>query len=224
MTAPLFRSVAEHGLMVDFTARGDAAHRAVLALDAALSASPFPGLLETVPALVTLLVEFDPELQDHAGAEAAISRLLGAGLTRREPPREHLIPVCYDAPFAPDLAEVASQTGLSLEAVIAAHLGAECVLSMYGFAPGYGYLSGLPKQINLPRKPSAIRNVPAGSVVIAAGQCLITTLTMPTGWWIIGRSPAKILTGNPERPFLFEVGDRIRFCRISAEALSGVAE
>ena len=38
---------------------------------------------------------------------------------------------------------------------------------------------------------------------------------MPTGWWIIGRSPTKVLTGDPQRPFLFDVGDRVSFRRIT---------
>ena len=55
----------------------------------------------------------------------------------------------------------------------------------------------------------------AGSVLIAAGQCLVSTLVMPTGWWIIGQSPTRVLTGDAVRPFLFDVGDRVQFRRIS---------
>jgi len=56
--------------------------------------------------------------------------------------------------------------------------------------------------------------VPGGSVLIAGPQCLVSTLTMPTGWWVIGRSPTRILTGDEDRPFLFDVGDRVSFRRI----------
>jgi inhibitor of KinA len=90
---------------------------------------------------------------------------------------------------------------------------------MYGFAPGYAYLSGLPAALHLPRKDRAKRAVPAGSVIIAGAQCLITTLTMPTGWWIIGQSPAQVLRDDPDRPFLFDVGDEVRFRRIGRAAL-----
>ena len=85
---------------------------------------------------------------------------------------------------------------------------------MYGFAPGYAYLAGVPQAIQLPRKSAPVRNVPAGSVLIAGPQCLITTLTMPTGWWIIGRSRTQILTKNPDQPFLFDVGDSVTFQRV----------
>ena len=99
--------------------------------------------------------------------------------------------------------------------MIAAHLAGEYRVFMYGFAPGYAYLAGVPEALRMPRKATAVRGIAAGSVVIAGPQCLVTTLTMPTGWWIIGRSPTSILTGDPAAPFLFDVGDRVRFRRAS---------
>ena len=127
----------------------------------------------------------------------------------------HQFTVCYDADLAPDLSVVAEMTGLSQEAVIAAHLAGRYEVFMYGFAPGYAYMPGVPPELHLARKPAAVRGVAAGSVLIAGPQCLVSTLTMPTGWWIIGRSPTRILTGDPARPFLFDVGDRVRFRRIT---------
>jgi inhibitor of KinA len=41
---------------------------------------------------------------------------------------------------------------------------------------------------------------------------------MPTGWWIIGRSPTRILRAEAEHPFLFDVGDGVRFRRIDRAA------
>src|SRR5690606_14886683 len=96
----------------------------------------------------------------------------------------------------------------------AAHLAGQYEVFMYGFAPGYAYLAGVPEAIRMPRKPTALRGVAAGSVLIAGPQCLVSTITMPTGWWNIGRSPTRILTDDPERPFLFDIGDRVRFRRI----------
>jgi inhibitor of KinA len=125
------------------------------------------------------------------------------------------VQVCYDEDLAPDLAEVCRLTGLSPEAAINAHLSGAYHVALYGFAPGYAYLAGVPQSLHLPRKPAAIRGVAAGSVIIAGAQCLVTTLVMPTGWWIIGRSPTRILRDDPARPLLFDVGDKVRFRRIS---------
>ncbi len=214
---PRYTAIADHAVLVEFAESiDDAAHSAALLMDQALAASPFPGFREAVPAYVSLLVEFDPLLTDHAAVEQHLRRLPTSRGDTSETPTLHEVPVCYDAPYAPDLPEVAQRTKLSIEAVIEAHLQSTYQVYMYGFAPGYAYLGGVPPQIRLDRKPAPVRGVPAGSVLIAGPQCLVTTLTMPTGWWIIGRSPSRILTGDPSKPFLFAVGDRIRFRRISA--------
>jgi biotin-dependent carboxylase-like uncharacterized protein len=39
---------------------------------------------------------------------------------------------------------------------------------------------------------------------------------MPSGWWNIGRSPTQILTKDEDRPFLFDVGDHVRFRVLTA--------
>jgi inhibitor of KinA len=211
-----FRPVADHAVLVDFAdSLSDAAHRAVLQLDQALAAHPFAGFTEAIPAFVNLLVDFDPLATDHSAVEAHLRALLDHPAFATAQPAQREVLVCYDDDFAPDLAAVAQQTGLSREAVIEAHIAGDYAVFLYGFAPGYAYLGGVPKAIQLDRKPAAVRGVAAGSVIIAGPQCLVTTLTMPTGWWIIGRSPTRILTSDPDRPFLFDVGDKVRFRRIS---------
>nr|WP_170301168.1 allophanate hydrolase subunit 1 [Frigidibacter albus] len=214
---PAFSPVAEHSLLVEFGESIDhGIHLRVLQLDKAMAASPFAGFVEAVPAYAGILIRFDPLACDHQTAERHISRLIA-----QEMPVEAAVPVlrvvqvCYDGDLSPDLVAVATAAGLTPEEVIAAHLAGQYDVFMYGFAPGYAYLAGVPEPIRMPRKPAAVRGVPAGSVLIAGPQCLVSTITMPTGWWIIGRSPTAILTGQVDRPFLFDVGDRVRFERIS---------
>ena len=224
MDWPVFRPVADHAVLVECgTAISDPVHDAVLHLDQALTAHPFPGFTESVPAFVNLLVCFDPVITDHAAVEAHLRHLLSAPPQAKTIPTLREVLVCYDAPFAPDLLAVARQTGLSPDAVINAHLAARYDVFMYGFAPGYAYLAGVPQELQLPRKPSPVRDMPAGSVMIAGPQCLVTTLVMPTGWWIIGRSPTRILTCDAARPFLFDVGDRVTFRRISRAAFEAAS-
>ncbi|MDZ4312290.1 MAG: allophanate hydrolase subunit 1 [Cypionkella sp.] len=214
-SAPIFRSIAERAVLVEFgTVLDQAAHDAVLRLDQALAAQPFVGFREAIPAFVNLLVEFDPVTTDHPTTIAHLRGLLTAQTTARAQPAQREVLVCYDADLAPDLVAVAQATGLTPEAVINAHLSGDYAVFMYGFAPGYAYLGGVPEVIRLDRKPSPLRGVAAGSVIIAGAQCLVTTLLMPTGWWIIGRSPTRILTDDTARPFLFDVGDKVRFRRI----------
>lgn len=224
LSFPRFRGVADQAVLVEFgDTIGNRAHDQVTSIDQKLAQTPFPGLTEAVPAYVSLLVYFDPLRTDHAEAELAIRRLLD---TPALPPKTGImrqVDICFDAEFCPDLAGVAQHTGLSDEAVIAALLGATYQVVMYGFAPGYAYLSGVPAALHLPRKPIAKRGVAAGSVIIAGAQCLVTTLTMPTGWWIIGRSATQVLRADPTKPFLFDVGDRVCFNRIDRAAFDAKA-
>lgn len=221
MTAfPRCVPVADRAVLVELgDSVGPSVQAQVWALDRALQDRPVPGQVELVPAMVNLLVIFDPLRTDHAAVTAAVTTHLAAVTDHPVTGAEREVLVCYDPPFAPDLAAVADQAGISPEAVIAAHLAGAYRVAMYGFAPGYAYLSGVPEPIRLPRKSAPVRAVPAGSVIIAGGQCLVTTLTMPTGWWVIGRSPTRILTGQEARPFLFDVGDPVRFRRVSAAEL-----
>ena len=224
-TLPRFTPVADHALLVALGDKiGDDSARAVLALDRALAAHPPAGLVEVVPALVNLLVEFDPLVTDHGAVQGAVEALLARPHDTQQNPTLHEVPVCYDSDLGRDLAAVAQATDLEQEAVIAAHLASSFRVGMYGFAPGYAYLTGLDPALQVPRKPAAVRDIPAGSVIIAGPQCLVTTLTMPTGWSILGASPTRVLTGDPARPFLFDVGDQVRFTRIDRatfEALGG---
>lgn len=209
--------VADRALLVELgESVGPEVQAQVWALDRALRDDPLPGQVELVPAMVNLMVVFDPLLTDHRSVAHALQTRLATLSPVEAPAAEREVLVCYDGPHARDLQAVADQTGLSPDQVIAAHLSGDYRVAMYGFAPGYAYLTGVPDAIRLPRKPAPVRAIPAGSVIIAGGQCLVSTLTMPTGWWVIGRSPTRILTGQEARPFLFDVGDRIRFRRISA--------
>jgi inhibitor of KinA len=214
---PIFRPVADHALLVEFGSEITAeAYAKVRHLDAILAKQAPQGFIESVPAYVNILVEFDPLLTDHDTLKQSLIDLLSLKIDAPPISTEHKVQICYDPAFAPDLPEVARLCGLSEAEVIAAHLAGEYSVFLYGFAPGYAYLAGVPQSLHLPRKDVALRDVPAGSVIIAAGQCLVTTLKMPTGWWIIGRSTTEILCQNPDRPFLFDVGDSIRFQRITA--------
>ena len=215
-TYPRLVPVAERGVLVEFGAAVDAGvEAAVLSLDRALRDAPVAGQVQVVPALVNLLVVFDPVVTDHGVVTGALRARLAGLPAAAVAGAEREVLVCYDGPFGRDLAAVAAQVGLSEEAVIGAHLAGDYRVSMYGFAPGYAYLTGVAERLRLPRKPAPLRGVAAGSVIVAGAQCLVTTLTMPTGWWIIGRSPTRILTGDAARPFLFDVGDRVRFRRVS---------
>ncbi len=156
MTAPPPNvvAVADHAVLVVFD---DEINEATLArirwLDSALARNPPLGIVEVIPALTSVLVDFDPVVTDHANITAAVIANLD-GPANTSTGAHHIIDVCYDDEFGPDLSDVAARSGLDSAAVIATHLSGSYAVGMYGFAPGYAYLYGTPPAIQLARNPT----------------------------------------------------------------------
>jgi KipI family sensor histidine kinase inhibitor len=128
------------------------------------------------------------------------------------------IPVVYDGP---DLADVAKLSGLTSDQVIARHSDTEYTVGWLGFAPGFGYLTGLdPALCGVPRLASPRLSVPAGSVAIAGGLAAIYPSASPGGWRLLGRTAARLWDPSREPPSLLTPGMRVRF-RVVATASSG---
>ena len=79
---PRYVPIADHALLVSFgDTVADVTSAAVLGLDRALAKSPPEGLLECIPALVSLLIEFDPLVTDRPAQlhRNSLPRQLGVG-------------------------------------------------------------------------------------------------------------------------------------------------
>lgn len=210
--APRFLDAGETALVVEFGDRIDDALAArVLALDAALTAGPPPGMLETVPTYRSLMVHYDPLSITRAELVRAVTGALAQGAQVSHAPRLWRLPACYDEGLAPDLAHVAAATCLTPQTVIATHAGARMRVVMYGFAPGWAYLSGLPAALTLPRRASPRDLIPAGSLIIAGGQAIVAAGAMPSGWHIIGQTAERLFSPTRDPAFLVAPGDLIAF-------------
>ena len=216
---PQIRFVGDSAILVEFGESIDQSiHDEVLALDRIINDQGFTGLVSCIPTYASLLVRYDPLTVEPWAAENHIRDLMQHAPRISSSTRVYRVPVCYDEDFALDLHDVAAQLALSPQEVIAHHLSCTYRVYMYGFAPGFAYLGKLPSAIQLPRRAEPRPGVPAGSVIIAGLQCIVTTLEMPSGWWIIGRSPIRILRPESHNPFLFDVGDELRFHNVSRAA------
>ncbi|TGE18982.1 5-oxoprolinase subunit PxpB [Hymenobacter elongatus] len=199
-------------------------HHAIRAVCAHLDEHPVPGLVEYVPAFTTLTLYYDPwhfsahgRLDPYAGVTAAVRQLLAhiQNAAPRHAPRLLKIPVCYAPEFGPDLEVVASHSHLLAEEVIARHSGAEYVVYMIGFAPGFPYLGGMDARIAAPRKDQPRTLVPAGAVGIAGTQTGIYSIPTPGGWQLIGRTPLRLFDPHRAQPSLLQAGDQLRFVPIT---------
>ena len=218
MSACVIRPVGEAALLIELgNVVCEETHRAVLDLDSALNAAGIAAICETVPAYTSVLVRYDPDLISFDELQRICEPLTSQSGRTDRAGSCHEVPVCFDDSCSPDLDEVATRLGLSRDAVTTKFLEATFRVYMYGFAPGYAYMGGVPPELHQPRKPAAVRGYPVGSILIAGPQCLISTLPMPTGWWVIGRTPLKLLDTDSDEPPLFQPGDTVRFRPINDE-------
>ncbi|MDQ3543042.1 MAG: allophanate hydrolase subunit 1, partial [Actinomycetota bacterium] len=150
-----------------------------------------PEVVDVVPAAATVLVVLrsgDSRNQvadwlrslsvDRAGSEGSDDDV-----------RSVVIDVVYDGE---DLAAVAAACGLAVEAVVSLHTGAEYTCEFCGFAPGFGYLSGLPDSLVLARRSTPRTSVPAGSVAIGGRYSAVYPSASPGGWHLVGRTDSVL--------------------------------
>ena len=212
VTQARFLPAGECALVVEFGATIDPVlNDRVLALDAALSARKLVGIVETVPTYRSLMIHFEPRLWSHEALVRALRGLEIAPPAERPAPRHWVMPACYEPPCAEDIGDVAQALSLSRQRVAALHAGAFYRVYMYGFAPGYVFLGGLPAELAISRRASPRPPIPPGALLIAGGQALIASVSMPTGWYDIGRTPAKTFDSERDPPGLLRAGDRLRF-------------
>ncbi|GAA1981668.1 allophanate hydrolase subunit 1 [Amycolatopsis minnesotensis] len=192
----------ERAALVDLDDAGE-----VVGLRAALSASPLSGVDELVAGARTLLVRFDPARTSFDRVRAAVhDRESGTGPTPGGP--SIVVPVSYDGA---DLAAVAEASGLSVPEVVRRHSAATYTVAFCGFAPGYGYLTGLDPRLHLPRRAAPRTRVPAGSVAIAGEYSAVYPHQSPGGWHLLGRTPLAVWDADREPPNLLSPGTRVEF-------------
>jgi len=201
-------------------------HARVQAAAQAIESGQLPAVTEVVPAYTTLTVFYNPAQAVGTGApEADVHGWLAEQVRKRlaglpaNPKvvsgRTVEVPICYDEAYAPDLADVSRQTGVSPEEVVRLHLQSEFLVYLIGFAPGFPYMGGLPAKLAMPRRATPRVRVDPGSVGIIGTQCCIYPIETPGGWNLIGRTPLRLYRPESSPPVLLRAGDRVRFSAIT---------
>lgn len=183
----------------------EVADGAVAGIRAALERSPLPGQVDLVAAARTVLV-----VLDRPPVDTDLARL--RRLPPAPPPDDDAGTVTLDIVFdGPDLAEVARRTGRSPQEVVDVLTSVELSVVFTGFAPGFGYLTGLPPDLNVPRRETPRTRVPAGSLGLAGPYAGIYPRASPGGWQLIGRTDAVLFEAERRPPALLTPGTRVRF-------------
>ncbi len=197
-----WRAYGEHAALLDCDSltQMSAAH-------ATVSAARPDGISELVPGARSLLVVETP----GSDALGAVRDLL-ANADLEHPPttesREITLDVTYDGE---DLELVARDAGVSEDEVVRLHTEAVYTVAFTGFAPGFGYLTGLPGPLRQPRLATPRTHVPPGSVGIAGEFTGVYPRVSPGGWRLLGHTSTVLFDPHTDPPALFAPGDRVRF-------------
>jgi KipI family sensor histidine kinase inhibitor len=178
---------------------------AVAAVRSALEREPLPGQVDLVPAARTVLVLLDRPPTDADSAR--LRRLPVTAAAESGAGASVELPVVFDGP---DLADVAELTGRPVPRLIEELTGVELTVAFGGFAPGFGYLTGLPEHLHVPRRSTPRTRVPAGSVGLAGPFAGAYPRASPGGWQLVGRTDAVLFDVRRDPPALLRPGTRVR--------------
>ena len=200
-------------------------NRKVRDLLVAIESQGIPGLVDLVPTYRSLLVYYDPLRLSLSELEERLTALeQKLDQASRKAPRVLEIPTLYGGDYGPDIGEVAEHNGLAPEEVIQIHSGAEYLVYMMGFTPGFPYLGGMSERIATPRLQTPRTVIPAGSVGIAERQTGVYPIESPGGWQLIGRTPVQLFDPQRDPPVMVTAGDYIRFAPITEEAYHDIQQ
>jgi KipI family sensor histidine kinase inhibitor len=206
---PLILPLGDRGLLVRFgEVLSDDANRAAIAFSQRIEAAAIPDVVEVVPNLISVLVRYEPARMTFDRLAGEI-RLLASGTNDAivEGVR-HSVTISFDGE---DLGQVAELLDMPMADFVAAHHAAPLRVLATGFAPGFIYCGMHPAALVVPRRSMVRRQVPAGTVLFAAGQTAVTSTAIPTGWHVIGHTGFRNFDPAADPPTTVRAGDSIEF-------------
>jgi KipI family sensor histidine kinase inhibitor len=109
-----------------------------------------------------------------------------------------------------DLADVAGLWDVPVGKAVTRLTETDFTVAFSGFAPGFGYLRGLPAGWTVPRLAAPRPRVPAGSVALAGAYAGIYPTASPGGWRLVGRTDHPLFDVRRDPPATLSPGVRVK--------------
>ncbi len=137
-----------------------------------------------------------------------------------EPLRDWRLPIYFssaeDGASVDEWSSIEQVSRLSRDEIIERLLRTELRLAMFGFLPGFAYLSGLPTELHIPRKNIPTTRTRRNAVALGGRYLGIYSLPSPAGWHVVGELGVNMLRYDTLPPIAIQPGDRVRLEKINS--------
>lgn len=163
--------------------------------------------------LVSVILHYDPLKTRFADLKNQIMLLMSTFDGDDKGPDKilHAVNVIYGGAQGPCLGEVCEILGMDEDKFIRLHAKAPLHALALGFSPGFLYLGLHDENLRVPRREHVQENVPAGSILFAAGQTAITSRPIRTGWHVIGQTDFRNFDPLSLTPIKVNPGELVKF-------------
>lgn len=168
-----------------------------------------PGIQNVVSTDVEILISCTNDVKSVS------KQLKDLQLPKAAKTSHYTLPVCFSKGLDWDIVE--SQTGLKKNKVIADLLETTFQFEMYGFLPGFMYLSGLPELIQCSRKSKPRQKMPAGTIALGGPYAGMYNLDSPGGWQSIAYCPIRVFSIQQLASPTIKIQDTVSLKKISVK-------
>jgi KipI family sensor histidine kinase inhibitor len=223
---PRIAPAGDQALVLEFDASiSRAVNQRVRDVEETLTEAAWPEIISMVPSYRSLLVYYDPvAICFEELSQRLLLTLSETKSATAKRPKRWTLPVRYGAGSDSDLDDLAKKLSLASDDVIRLHSETEYMVYMIGFSPGFAYLGELPTALEVPRKIVPAPLVPSNTIQVGGQQTAVTSVPMPSGWYVVGLTPVRMYQPDRSKPFLLDGGDLVRFRPITLAEFAEISE
>lgn len=223
---PVIKPMGERSILIEFEPEiSEKCLEKVLFYKNLLKDECFKERVEVISTYNSLLVYYVSNIDIIYDEVLRLKQLISrTNVIKKQQSKLYYLPVCYEGEFGLDLDLISAQKNLPVNEIIELHTTPFYTVYFTGFLPGFLYLGGLDKKLQISRRESPRLAVRKGAVGIGENQTGIYPRSSPGGWQIIGNSPINFFNKNTDPPCQISAGDKVKFHSISRKEYDVILE